>query len=106
MTALPAAASAAYQSIAKIGTDASAAARTQATAPGAANFTDFLSDAIKDGMQTMKAGEQMATQQVAGQANIVDVVTAVTESEVALETLVSVRDKVIAAYEEIMRMPI
>ena len=42
----------------------------------------------------------------AGKANIVDVVTAVTETEVAIEALVSVRDKVIQAYEEIMRMPI
>ena len=42
----------------------------------------------------------------AGKANIVDVVTAVSETEVAIEALVSVRDKVIAAYEEIMRMPI
>ena len=42
----------------------------------------------------------------AGKANIVDVVTAVAETEVAIETLVSVRDKVISAYEEIMRMPI
>jgi flagellar hook-basal body complex protein FliE len=36
----------------------------------------------------------------------VDVVTAVTETEVAIEAMVSVRDKVIQAYEEIMRMPI
>ena len=42
----------------------------------------------------------------AGKANIVDVVTAVAETEVAIDTLVSVRDKVISAYEEIMRMPI
>jgi flagellar hook-basal body complex protein FliE len=41
-----------------------------------------------------------------GKANIVDVVTAVSESEVAIDTLVSVRDKVISAYEEIMKMPI
>ena len=37
---------------------------------------------------------------------MVDVVTAVAETEVALSTMVTVRDKVIAAYEEIMRMPI
>jgi flagellar hook-basal body complex protein FliE len=37
---------------------------------------------------------------------MVDVVTAVAESEVAIETLVSVRDKVITAYEDIMKMPI
>ena len=42
----------------------------------------------------------------AGKANMVDVVTAVAETEVAIDTLVSVRDKVIAAYEEIMKMPI
>ena len=35
-----------------------------------------------------------------------DVVTAVAETEVAIETLVSVRDRMITAYEEIMRMPI
>ena len=43
---------------------------------------------------------------MAGKADIVDVVTAISETEMALETLVSVRDKVISAYEEIMRMPI
>ena len=37
---------------------------------------------------------------------LVEVITAVAESEAALETLVAVRDRVIAAYEEIMRMPI
>ena len=40
-----------------------------------------------------------------GKANMIDVVTAVAETETAVQTLVSVRDKVIAAYEEIMRMP-
>jgi flagellar hook-basal body complex protein FliE len=43
---------------------------------------------------------------ISGKADLVDVVTAVAESEAALETLVAVRDKVIAAYEEIMRMPV
>jgi flagellar hook-basal body complex protein FliE len=37
---------------------------------------------------------------------MVDVATAVTETEVAIESMVSIRDKVIQAYEEIMRMPI
>lgn len=41
-----------------------------------------------------------------GEADVVDVVTAVAETELALEALVSVRDRVILAYEEVMRMPI
>ena len=42
----------------------------------------------------------------AGKANMVDVVTAVAETETAVQTMVSVRDKVIAAYEDILKMPI
>lgn len=42
----------------------------------------------------------------AGKANVMDVVTAVADTDVAVSTLVSVRDRVIAAYEDIMKMPI
>jgi flagellar hook-basal body complex protein FliE len=52
------------------------------------------------------AVDAKSTQLAAGKADLIDVVTAVAESEVAVQTLVSVRDKVIAAYEEIMHMPI
>jgi flagellar hook-basal body complex protein FliE len=41
-----------------------------------------------------------------GKANVIDVVTAVAETEVAVGTLVSVRDRMIQSYEDIMRMPI
>ena len=51
-------------------------------------------------------GVERTVAMLQGKANVVDVVTAVAEPEVALETMVSVRDRVIAAYEQIMRMPI
>jgi flagellar hook-basal body complex protein FliE len=54
-------------------------------------------------------GAQMDAKALAaanGKGDLVDVVTAVAETEVAVETLVSVRDRMIQAYEEIMRMPI
>jgi flagellar hook-basal body complex protein FliE len=41
-----------------------------------------------------------------GKANMVDVVTAVSETEVAVDALVAVRDRVIQSYEDIMKMPI
>jgi|ERR1700679_479448 flagellar hook-basal body complex protein FliE len=105
MAILPAAAAAAYQSIAQIGT-ASTAQSAIPAAGAQGNFGDFLSDAIKDSVSTMKTGEQMATKQVAGQANIVDVVNAVNSAEMSLDTVVAVRDKVIQAYQSIMNMPI
>lgn len=52
------------------------------------------------------ATDMKAQQLAAGKGDLIDVVTAVADSEVTVQTLVSVRDKVISAYEEIMRMPI
>jgi flagellar hook-basal body complex protein FliE len=57
-------------------------------------------------IESGKKSDAQSQAMAAGKANIVDVATAVTETEVAIEAMVSVRDKVIAAYEEIMRMPI
>jgi flagellar hook-basal body complex protein FliE len=57
----------------------------------------------------LDAGRKSDSQTVAmasGKANVMDVVTAVAETDVAVSTLVSVRDKVIAAYEDIMKMAI
>jgi flagellar hook-basal body complex protein FliE len=61
---------------------------------------------VKDSIATMKQGEQAATAQVSGKANIVDVVNSVNAAELTLDTVVAVRDKVVAAYQSIMSMPI
>jgi flagellar hook-basal body complex protein FliE len=42
----------------------------------------------------------------AGKADLVDVVTSVASAETSLETVMSIRDQVISAYQEILRMPI
>ena len=54
----------------------------------------------------MARGEKLSAQSVAGKAELTDVVTAVTSAELTLQTVVAVRDRVISAYQEIMRMPI
>lgn len=70
------------------------------------DFAAMLGDAINGVVETGKASERMGLDLVNGRANVVDMVTAVSETEMAIESMVAVRDKVIAAYEEIMRMPI
>jgi flagellar hook-basal body complex protein FliE len=104
--AIPAAAAAAYQAIAKIGVEAPAQAAGGAATGGTQSFGDFLSGAVKDSIGTMKQGETLAMKQIAGQADIVDVVNAVNQAELTLNTVVAVRDKVIQAYQSIMQMPI
>jgi flagellar hook-basal body complex protein FliE len=56
-----------------------------------------------------EAGQKSDAQSAAavqGKGNMVDVVTAVAETETAIDAVVAVRDRVIAAYEEVMKMPI
>ena len=72
------------------------------------SFGAVLKDALASVRQAGAKSDAQAQQLVAGsnKANIVDVVTAVAETEAAVNTLVSVRDKVVAAYEQIMSMQI
>ncbi|MCT4657314.1 MAG: flagellar hook-basal body complex protein FliE [Cohaesibacter sp.] len=70
------------------------------------DFGQMITDGVTGVLDKGQIAEKTASQMVTGKADVVDVVTAVAETEVALETLVSVRDRVISAYEEIMRMPI
>jgi flagellar hook-basal body complex protein FliE len=101
-----AAANAAYQAMSKIGTSAASAPAAQTGAASGANFGDFLSGALKDAVGTMKTGEQAAAQQMAGKGDIVNVVSAVNQAELTLDTVVAVRDKVIQAYQSVMQMAI
>lgn len=76
---------------------------------GGAKSSDFgamLRDQVQQVVDQGNASEAKQASYMAGKGDIIDVVTAVSEAEVALDTMVSVRDKVISAYEEIMRMAI
>ncbi|MBX3455526.1 flagellar hook-basal body complex protein FliE [Ferrovibrio sp.] len=74
--------------------------------PEGGGFGDLVRDALQSTIKANHQAEQVSAQAVAGKADVTDVVTAVTNAEVALDTVVAVRDKVITAYQEIMRMPI
>jgi flagellar hook-basal body complex protein FliE len=78
-----------------------------AAAPAAGpNFGDMVKNSISEMMETSKAAEKQIVAQVQGKAELVDVVTALSAAETSMETVMAVRDQVISAYQEIMRMPI
>ena len=70
------------------------------------SFSAVLKEAIGGVLDTGRKSDAQTVAMASGKANVMDVVTAVAETDVAVSTLVSVRDKVIAAYEDIMKMPI
>jgi len=105
----PSAAANAYASLARIADPSSGLGQAVGESQGLSSGPSFgavLKDALGSVLEAGKASDAQQRAMVAGKANIVDVVTAVSETEVAVATLVSVRDRMIQAYEEIMRMPI
>ncbi len=74
--------------------------------PPTGGFAEMVKDAANGAVSTMMEGERQSLQAAAGAADLNEVVMAVSKAEVTLQTVVSVRDKVINAYQEILRMPI
>jgi flagellar hook-basal body complex protein FliE len=107
--ATPGIAAGAYARVAQIANPATAVNRTIGGGNDKGqNFGAVLKDALAAVREAGAKSDAQSQAMVAGtnKANIVDVVTAVAETEAAVNTLVSVRDKVVAAYEQIMQMPI
>jgi flagellar hook-basal body complex protein FliE len=101
--ASPTVAANAYASAARILDSTGAAKGGDAEGP---SFSAVLKEAIGGVMEVGHKSDAQTVAMASGKANVMDVVTAVAETDVAVSTLVSVRDKVIAAYEDIMKMAI
>jgi flagellar hook-basal body complex protein FliE len=78
-------------------------------ATGAASgpsFAQVLQGAVTDAISSSHTAERQIQAQQTGRADLVNVVTAVASAQASLETVMAVRDQVIAAYQEILKMPI
>ena len=95
----------AYAAVQGIGANRPAP-RVQPAGGAEGGFTQLLGQALDSVGDSGRRADTQAFSVAAGKANVVDVVTAVAESETALQTMVAVRDRMISAYEEIMRMQI
>ena len=107
--ALPvSAATNAYANMAKLlNNQASKPAVNQVADLGGGNdFAKLLGQAVQGVVDSGKVSDTKAMEMVNGKGDMVDVVTAISQTELAMDTMVAVRDRVISAYEEIMRMPI
>ena len=101
--ASPTVAANAYANLAKIMEQSGAGKGAETGGP---SFSALLKDAVGSVLDAGKKSDAQTVAMTSGKANVMDVVTAVAETDVAVSTLVSVRDRVIQAYEDIMKMPI
>ena len=106
--ASPLSAASAYANIAKLATGVGKppGASMPGSETGVGSFGDVLKQAMQSVSEAGQKSDAQASAAVQGKGNMVDVVTSVAETEVAINAVVAVRDRVIQAYEEIMKMPI
>ncbi|MGD0848903.1 flagellar hook-basal body complex protein FliE [Bradyrhizobium sp.] len=101
--ASPTIAANAYASVARV-LDTGAGGKSPTA--GGPSFGELLKDVIGSVMEGGRQSDAQSNAMASGKANVMDVVTAVAETDVKVSTLVSVRDKVIQSYEDIMKMAI
>jgi len=71
-----------------------------------ASFGSALQNALNGAVETSHSAETSAMQAISGEGNLTDVVTALSRAELALQTATAIRDRVVSAYQDIMKMPI
>lgn len=70
------------------------------------NFSGLVEQAIKTVASTGAAADAQMSAAAKGEANLVDVVTAVTKAESLIQTMSEIRNRAIAAYDEMIRMQV
>jgi len=70
------------------------------------DFGATLQRALQGAVDTGHDAESKAMQAIGGNGNLTDVVTSLSRAELTLQSATAVRDRVVQAYQDIMKMPI
>ncbi len=70
------------------------------------SFSDLVEKAIDSFEGTQAKAEDMSIKAAQGKADINDVILAVQNADVALSAVVTIRDRIIQAYQDVLRMAI
>jgi flagellar hook-basal body complex protein FliE len=84
----------------------SAYASSATGSAGGVDFATLAGDAAHSALQTLRQGEQSTASGVAGKSDVQSVVMALSNAEVTMQAVVEIRDKVVAAYNDIMHMSV
>lgn len=81
--------------------------RAAASTTGASSFKDVLAEAVGEVQRLQDEADMTIKQVVSGEIkDVTDAMIAVEKADVAFQTMMAVRNKIVSAYEEIMRMQI
>ncbi len=72
----------------------------------AGDFGATLQRALQGAVDNLATADTKTTEALTGGGNLTDVVMAVSRAELTLQTATAIRDRVVQAYQDIMKMPI
>ena len=73
---------------------------------GSGDFGATLQRALEGAVDNFHAADAKTMEALSGGGNLTDVVTALSRAELTLQTATAMRDRVVQAYQDIMKMPI
>jgi flagellar hook-basal body complex protein FliE len=79
---------------------------SEAQSPARQSFADLLRGTLDEAVSAGRVSEKASVAAVQQGGDLNHVVTAVAEAELTLQTVVAVRERIIEAYKDILRMPI
>jgi flagellar hook-basal body complex protein FliE len=82
--------------------------RTLATPPaGGTSFADVLSEAVTEVQRLQGEADTAIRQLVSGEVkDVTEAMVAIEKADVSFQTMMTIRNKIVAAYEEVMRMQV
>lgn len=78
----------------------------RSSAGGSDSFGSVMTQALNQAVQTGQVADDQAIKAISGGGNLTEVVTALSHAEMTLQTATVIRDRVVQAYQDIMKMPI
>jgi len=74
--------------------------------PSGQDFTSLLTQSLGGAIDAGEQAEAQSLQAISGHGDLTKVVAAVSRAQLALQTTVAVRDRVLQAYQDVIKMPI
>ncbi len=79
---------------------------TDAPPAGGTDFSSLLGSALQGVVAAGHEADAQSRQALLGAGNLTDVVNAVSQADLALQTTTAIRDRVVQAYQDIIKMAI
>lgn len=96
----------AYNKATRMGGEAAPLADDNAASAGKPGFDELVKESLSTAKSTSYKSEAISAKSLVGEAELHELVTSVTNAELTLNTVVAVRDRVVNAYQDILKMPI